>query len=42
MSLGTGIFLSALVVSAVVLFLGTKDRWDWPRLSRMAVAQAKK
>lgn len=31
MSLGTGIFLSALFLGVVVLFIATKDRWNWKR-----------
>ncbi|EJM94758.1 hypothetical protein [Pseudomonas sp. GM67] len=32
MSVGTGIFLSALLLSAVILFAVTKDRWNWKRI----------
>ena len=32
MQLGTGIFLSALVLGAIILFLATKDRWRWKRI----------
>jgi hypothetical protein len=32
MSLGTGIFLSACLISFVALFALTKDRWNWKRL----------
>ncbi|NWB32089.1 hypothetical protein [Pseudomonas gingeri] len=32
MSVGTGIFLSALLLSAVILFVATKDRWNWKRI----------
>ena len=32
MSLGTGIFLSTLVLAAVVLYGITKDRWNWRRI----------
>ncbi|MDQ0997016.1 hypothetical protein QFZ34_002198 [Phyllobacterium ifriqiyense] len=33
MSLGTGVFLSVLVVSLLVLFLQTKDRWSWRKIA---------
>lgn len=33
MSLGTGLFLSALVVSLVLLYAVTKDRWNWKRIA---------
>ena len=29
MSLGTGIFLAAVVIGLVMLFSATKDRWNW-------------
>jgi hypothetical protein len=32
MSLGDGIFWGAMVVAAVALYLGTKDRWRWKRI----------
>lgn len=32
MELGTGIFLSALVIAVVMLYSATKDRWKWRRL----------
>src|SRR5262245_55278136 len=31
MELGTGIFLSALMISVVMLYSVTKDRWRWRR-----------
>ena len=34
MSLGTAIFLSALVLGAVALYGLTMDRWDWGRLGK--------
>jgi len=38
MELGTGIFLSALVIALVVLYGITKDRWNWRRfVKRTAV-----
>jgi hypothetical protein len=32
MSLGTGIFLSSLVLATVILYGITKDRWPWRRI----------
>ncbi len=32
MSLGTGLFLSALVLSLVILYAVTRDRWNWRRV----------
>lgn len=32
MSVGTGIFLGAVVIALVALFLKTKDRWRWKRI----------
>ncbi len=32
MELGTSIFLSALVVASAVLYVGTKDRWNWRKI----------
>lgn len=32
MSLGPGIFLSALVIYLTALFISTKDRWDWDKI----------
>ena len=34
MSLGTAIFLSALILGAVALYGLTMDRWDWGRLGK--------
>jgi hypothetical protein len=34
MSLGLGIFLSSLVLSIVILYGITKDRWSWPKIAR--------
>jgi protein-S-isoprenylcysteine O-methyltransferase Ste14 len=34
MSVGLGIFLSSLVLSIVVLYGFTKDRWNWPKIAR--------
>jgi len=31
MSVGTGIFLSSIFIGIVVLYLSTKDRWNWKR-----------
>lgn len=33
MPLGTGLFLSALVLSLVILYAVTKDRWNWRRIA---------
>ncbi len=33
MSLGTGIFLSALVLSLVIIYYVTRDRWNWRRIA---------
>ncbi|MDX1000809.1 hypothetical protein GOE08_06860 [Sinorhizobium medicae] len=33
MSLGTGLFLSALVLSLVILYAVTRDRWNWRRIA---------
>src|SRR5262249_61360605 len=33
-SLGTAIFLSALILGAVALYGLTMDRWDWGRLGK--------
>ena len=32
MSLEASIFLSAMLVSLVALFIATKDRWNWKKL----------
>jgi hypothetical protein len=32
MDIGTGIFLSSLVLGAVGLFVATKDRWNWKKI----------
>lgn len=32
MTLGTGIFLAAIVMSLTVLFIATKDRWNWKKI----------
>ena len=32
MELGTGIFLSALFIGTVLLFIATKDRWNWKKM----------
>jgi len=32
MELGTGIFLSAIFLGAVALFIATKDRWNWKKI----------
>lgn len=33
MTIGTGIFLGALILSLTYLFVATKDRWRWKRLT---------
>lgn len=38
MSLGTSIFLSVVLLSVVILFAATKDRWNWKRIAKWAVA----
>jgi hypothetical protein len=40
MNLGTGIFLSSVFLGLVWLFLGTKDRWNWPRIVKVLAAFA--
>ena len=32
MTLGTGLFLSSLVLALVILYAVTKDRWSWRRI----------
>jgi hypothetical protein len=32
MTLGTGIFLSAIVLGLIALFIATKDRWNWKKI----------
>jgi hypothetical protein len=32
MSVGTGIFLSAVFLGGIALFIATKDRWNWRRI----------
>lgn len=32
MELGTGIFLSSILISFVLLFTATKDRWNWRKI----------
>lgn len=34
MTLGDGIFLSSILLSAVALFAITKDRWNWKRIAK--------
>ncbi|MFH2134518.1 MAG: hypothetical protein ABII81_04975 [Pseudomonadota bacterium] len=38
MSVGEGIFLSALLLSVVILFVATKDRWNWKRIVKWGLA----
>lgn len=37
MELGTGIFLSAVVLGVVAIFIATKDRWNWGKVARRAI-----
>ena len=32
MELGTGIFLSAIILGTVAIFIATKDRWSWKKI----------
>ncbi len=32
MSIGTSIFLSVVLLSVVLLFITTKDRWNWKKI----------
>ena len=32
MELGTGVFLSAVLLGTVALFIATKDRWNWKKI----------
>ncbi len=38
MNLGTAIFLSAVLLSSVALFIATKDRWNWKRIALWGLA----
>lgn len=38
MELGTGIFLSAVFLGIIILFIATKDRWNWKRVSLSLVS----
>ena len=38
MSIGTGIFLSSLVIAMLLLFLRTRDRWNWKRFAIRSTA----
>ena len=37
MTIGSGLFLSALVLGLVILYVATKDRWKWRRLVKWVV-----
>jgi hypothetical protein len=37
-SIGDAIFLSALLLSLVGLYAATKDRWNWKRIAKWAIA----
>lgn len=34
MTLGTGIFLAALFLGIVYLYINTRDRWDWKKIAK--------
>lgn len=38
MSLGTSIFLSAILLGIISLFIATKDRWNWKRIAFWPIA----
>lgn len=38
MDVGTGIFLSAVFIGLVALFIGTKDRWKWKKIILILLA----
>lgn len=38
MELGTGVFLSAVFLGTVALFIATKDRWNWKKIFLWPVA----
>jgi hypothetical protein len=38
MSVGDGIFLSAVLLSIVGLYAATKDRWNWKRIAKWGLA----
>lgn len=40
MTLGSGVFLSSLVLGTVVLYLFTRDRWSWRRIGCVTAAGA--
>ena len=40
MTLGSGVFLSSLVLGTVVLYLFTRDRWSWRRIGGVTAAGA--
>jgi hypothetical protein len=40
MELGTGLFLSAVFLGTIALFIATKDRWNWKRVARRAIGGA--
>ena len=35
MNLGLSIFLSSIILGIIFLYIATKDRWDWKKLSRL-------
>lgn len=38
MTIGTGVFLSAALLGIIILFVATKDRWNWRRVAKWAIA----
>lgn len=38
MSVGAGIFLSAVLLSVVGIYAATKDRWNWKRIAKWGLA----
>lgn len=37
MTIGSGLFLSALFLGLVILYVATKDRWNWKRLIKWVI-----
>lgn len=37
MTIGTGIFLSAILLATAILFTVTKDRWNWKRIAKWGI-----
>ena len=36
MTLGTGIFLSSIIIGLIILFSLTRDHWNWKKISKIA------